>query len=348
VLVGLIVIWGGEMMSARGASSGMPSPAVLAELLQGCPLYLPTIDIPSSNLSLLLTPSVRTKHSSELYPKLQNDAFFVLRRDGAVIRCDQQGLFLRGDRLWELLTYLSPWFNGVLDLEQLCSSLEPDLKERLDALVRLLIESGVLRTVAPESEVTAALRNRFAAQLEIAEHWSGSGMASFQRFRRSAVLLVGSGLSFGTCASSLFRCGLRNLCTLNVEGKDQLKSARNVASELNATGVETLLEEVDRRAFTAEFKPPSFDVIAYCSDKAFVGDILMINRACCQVNSVFVPGLVAGGMAFMGPKILPSYQGCWLCSILRVLDGRRQGGATQPSTVDCRCAISCFFSTPRV
>jgi hypothetical protein len=317
---------------------------LLTELVKPPFPYQPIEDFPGWAEPGIFRPSVKDRPSDQIRPQLRNDVIYTPYRDGVLFRSDRQGFFLRGPRLYQLISYLAPWLTGEFSLSEIASPLNAVSRTKLDALIRLLVEGGILSADASEldSGVDSKLRTHFRKSLEVIDAIGGNGSKRFIRFRNSRVLLVGSGISFGTCASSLLRAGAKHLCVLNTEGNSEdLKSAICQVDATAATGIDASIETLHDVPALDGPRAGHFDIVAYCSDCGDFNDARFLNRVTCQEGRAFLPGLVVGSRSYMGPTIQPWSSGCWPCTILRVADDSKGD-----IRLDFRSFITAHFANP--
>jgi hypothetical protein len=316
----------------------------LSELLAPSFPYAPIDDDPGSMLSRLFRPTIRGRPSSQIWPKLCNDVVYVPHRDGVLFRCDRQPLFLRGPSVYSLITYLSRWLTGEFCLQEIASSLDDQSRRKLEGFIRLLAEAGILRvdSRAPDTGLDPKFSARFARQLEVIDALGGDAATRFLTFRNSRVLLVGSGRSFGACATSLLRFGAQQVIVLDTDGSNEhLEPAHREAAALNAAGIEASIIRLDDRIDRTGPNSCSFDLAVYCSDCGRFDDVHFLNRVFAQEGYRFMPCLVVGQRSYMGPLIEPWCPGCWTCSIMRRTDERKAEGGP-----DFRAFAAANFARP--
>lgn len=285
--------------------------------------YEPIDELPSTELTKLLRPSIRAKNPSEIHPKLRNDVLFFPVRDGVMLRSDQRSLYLRGDSIYPILTALAPLLSGYNTLQEICEDLKPPCREKLIKLIKLLLEGSILKDQPLEEfQLSENVRGRFKNQIEFIAHLAKDPLRRFEEFRQSRILLIGSGISFATCAASLIRYGLKELFALST-GADEpyLSEAVSVASELRSAGIESNLNLINRW----NLDPPEIDlkdlsILVYCTDTPSLFDLQLISRWSDEQGIRVLPGFVIGDQSIMGPAMEPETGGCWVCGLFRMVD----------------------------
>lgn len=283
----------------------------------------PIEEMPGTELTRLLRPSVRAKEPSEIHPRLRNDALFFPLRDGVMLRSDQQSFFLYGDSVYPMLNALAPLLSGEHSLQEICADLEPRSRESLIELINVLLEGGILKDQAQEKSLLRDdIRRRFKDQIEFIAHLANDPLHRFEEFRQSRLLLIGSGSSFARCAASLVGYGLKDLFALPTGADPQdLNGARSVASGLESEGIDASVRLVGR------FEPDSrlldlkkLSILVYCTDSPSLTDLQLISRWSDESCVRVLPGFVLGNQAIMGPAMEPEAGGCWVCGLFRIVD----------------------------
>src|ERR1044072_5361369 len=212
-----------------------------------------------------------------IHPKLRNDSTIFPTRDGVMFRNDYQNFFLQGEALYPVITALVPLCNGKRTLKEIISGFPDKTHETLTALVLTLIDRGVLKDQPPEADVplSDAIRERFSAQIEFIDAVADRPVERFATFRRSRVLLAGSGLSYAKCAASLIRYGLESLSLLPVGEASIVESIE-----------EARVSEFDVESSDFARLVDAADLVAYCSDRSSMSVLVRLNCECC-VNAHF-------------------------------------------------------------
>src|SRR5688572_15960547 len=153
------------------------------------------------------------RDASLIWPKLANDVVIIRRAESTFFRSDGGTFVARGADVYELVQQLAPLMTGMASLEEIAQHFPPAVRPRIERVIYALRDRGIVRNDYGRHvrRLPACLRTHFGAQLSLIEHLADAPEARFDRFRRSRVLLVGSGVAFQRCAAALVRNGLARL-----------------------------------------------------------------------------------------------------------------------------------------
>jgi hypothetical protein len=243
-----------------------------------------------------------------------SDTSYTLIQGGVLFRNDCRMMFFRGEKVIAWTSLLAASLDGENPAEDICSRVPGNEREQLLAFIHALKAERFLET--PQFLPDAALLREFRRPMEFLGHLAEDSAERFSAFRNGKLLLVGSGIPLQLCASTLLRSGLKQLHILPLAGGEQLESAEAAAQELRSKGIEA--QVVVLAWPQAIDKLPEFDLVAYCSDRVRLADILRIGRACDKCRRPFLPGIAVSNCSLMGPVIRHGSRGCWVCGLRRI------------------------------
>ena len=87
---------------------------------------------------------------------------------------------------------------------------------------------------------------------------------------------------------------------------------------LRQRGVETQLTRVNLAPSQPIDDLESYDIVVYCADDSSPKDILEMQQLCRSQNQKFLPAIVFGEQAILGPLVQPQQGLCWLCAQMRI------------------------------
>src|SRR4029077_2200563 len=149
------------------------------------------------------------------------------------------------------------------------------------------------------------------------EHHADKPLQRFAQFRRSKILLTGSGMPLRILALSLARNGLEKIILDSSAGQvEQFEEFSALIKEFDACGIPLKVERVPLDEVLAGGSR-SLNAICYVSDIADLRAMASINEYSCNNESPFLPGFLFGGKAFVGPLVRSGQLGCWMCALLR-------------------------------
>jgi putative thiazole-containing bacteriocin maturation protein len=282
----------------------------------------------SSSLEYMLPRATRSQEVRflmnelvQVRPKLKQDSVFLQTDDGVFLRSDETTFLLRGKSVYRWISILSPYMTGEYTIDQLCDGLEPAQRDTVVRLVNTLLQRGVLKNHLPEAPgmLPDEVRKQFNSQIEFIEHYADRPQERFKTFRESRVLLVGSGEAFTALATSLIRNGLRELFLAPTDGSEAyLKELEPEVSALCQHGVEIFTSTVGLELQDPSSRLGDYDIVAYCSDGASLKDVFNLNQRCIDEGRAFLPAIVFGGQAMIGPFVKQADRPCWLCLQMRL------------------------------
>lgn len=252
-------------------------------------------------------------------PKMLLDSVFLPTETGGVYFRSRGGSFTLNEAgTYELVTELVPRFLGKQTVAKLCDNLAAQRREPARKLITTLLERRIVIDHVEEiSDLSQAIRDKFAAQIEFIEHHADRPLARFSQFRHSRILLTGSGIPLRILALSLARNGLEKIIldsrVVEIERDDEFGALRK---EFELLGIPLTLERVSvDEVFAANSH--SITAICYASDVAALQQMASINRFSCANRVHLLPGFLFGGKAFVGPLVRSDQAGCWMCALLR-------------------------------
>lgn len=279
-----------------------------------------TLDQKRSSFEGFIRAEARRLPLNDIYPQWRN-ATIATPGDGfTMIRSDvDYAYFLPGTDSYERLCRLTPMLTGACSLEQICEANVAGEREEICRLICHLLDRGYLRN-NPLGDIRQfeKITQTFQEQIELIAHLADQPLARFARFRRSRVLLVGSGEPFVTCAASLIRYGLERLVLLNTsEIKDDLSPVWQAVRELQEAGQKaiavTLINELK-----ADLLEWDYGLVALATDRPVLREFGLLNRLCYRQSWSFLPAASFAGRTVMGPLLTSNTPGCWVCGLIRI------------------------------
>ncbi|MFC0436866.1 YcaO-like family protein [Kutzneria buriramensis] len=209
-------------------------------------------------------------------PRLKAGVFFApnTNGDGAVVSSGGEVVSLRGAATYVWLEKLAPRLTGDHTLEQLTAALPPVKADMVRRLVVALHDAKLLRDAAADEPHTLSADElrAYAAEIGFIEAYVDSPESRFERFRTARVLAVGAGPVLAAAVEAGERAGMRDI---------------TVAESVSAS----MIDDVD--------------VVLYASGDPVVADILDLDEWCAERATVFVPAVVVGDEAWVGPVCGP-------------------------------------------
>ncbi len=264
----------------------------------------------------------------ELRPRLRRDVVFADTGDGALLRHADAALVLKGTSAYRWVSTLVPYLDGGHTVADLCAGLGDARRGMVADIVRTLLDRGMARAVVPEqpTELPAAVRERFRAQIGFLDHYADGPLRRFAAFRSSRVLLAGSGTVALAAAACLLRNGLEAVDLLHPgDGAGVPEQLRAAAADLERSGCPATVRLVpppaagldgdgDRRGGPTK----RFDVVLALGDDLGPARLVELTRSAVAGGPALLPLLTVGGLAVLGPVVRPGGAPCWVCAMLRL------------------------------
>lgn len=209
-------------------------------------------------------------------PRLKAGVFFApnTNGDGAVVSSGGEVVTLRGAATYGWLEKLAPRLTGDHTLGQLTAVLPPAKAAMVERLVAALHEAKLVRDAAADEPHTLSADElrKYAAEIGFIEAYADSPESRFQRFRTARVLAVGTGPVLAAAVEAGERAGMRGI---------------TVAGSVDASRVDDA------------------DVVLYVSGSPDAAAVLDLDEWCAERGKVFVPAVVVGDEAWVGPVCGP-------------------------------------------
>ncbi|GHO49895.1 TOMM precursor leader peptide-binding protein [Ktedonospora formicarum] len=261
----------------------------------------------------------------DIRPKINQHIAYILDNEELLFVTDKLSLRFKGKAIIRWFERFGPYLNGEYTLEEICQGFNPSVREQIARFVHTLIEKGVLHDVIPEdaSLVSQAVSRHFHSQIELLNHLTPTPLQSFNTFRESRVLLMGSGDALIALSLSLLRNGLK---TLSILPTDQINDHKSYVPALNSqvehllkNGVEASVSLIEETFLTSFEGLRDYDLVVYCSERSSPKILFELNRRCVDEHVAFFPSFLYAGTSFIGPFVSPDKPTpCWVCAQMRL------------------------------
>lgn len=240
-------------------------------------------------------------------PKLKALVYYAPTSDGVVIRSWSDEFELKGKNMYDWMERLVPYLNGEQTVEQLTASLPETQKQAIEQLLQELVSRSVVVDAASDAEVTLSARELelYKQTLLFLECQCDEGRARFRAFRKSRVLLLGSGRVHVSLVRSLLRMGLRTPIFSHQADVD----VRRMVDEWKAQDED--FQPLWSFGKNGVYAKP--DLVVWASDGSSESETLPWMERCRREG---LPLLVAGILAdygAVGPVMDADSKSSWLC-----------------------------------
>lgn len=259
--------------------------------------------------------------SEDFRPRFRRDALFAESDDGAYLQRPGDEFRLRGPSVYRWLSTLVPHLTGEHTVARLTDGLSESHRTALTRLIATLAERGYVHAdragIADRS--SPAVRERFGRQIEYVAHLAPDGGASFDAFRETRLLLLGSDALVTAVGTGLLQNGSAAV-DLGEHTPAAAQRLRAEAERLRASGCACTVRELASQDLdTADFATEYDLVVAAGTD---VRRLLALNERVREAGPPLLPLLVLDDRAVAGPLSGPDHGPCVRCMLLRQSSAR--------------------------
>lgn len=241
--------------------------------------------------------------------KLRDHTYYVPTSDGIWMLTPEREVVLTGPSIFQWIDRLAPYLNGRHTLAELTATLPAGHRQMVERIITALTERGAVVEVRPAARpvrpLTAGECQLYAREIDLLGSFCALGEQSFQAFRDSVIMLVGSGRMITETARAALSSGSRELhvavsaedlatqralaeCELRANQRDRHQRLILTAGELADTG--WLTEQVT-----------GADLVVYAADTPELDQARIIDLACSRAGVAFVAAVNAGDHTWIGP-----------------------------------------------
>ncbi|HEX7733272.1 MAG TPA: TOMM precursor leader peptide-binding protein [Ktedonobacteraceae bacterium] len=260
--------------------------------------------------------------------KCKADTCYIPTADGVYLCGNESRLALKGKSLYPLLVHLVPHLNGEITLEELTGELDGDKKRMVMNLLEKLFTHRFLIDKSQNQPHTLAPRELedYAPNIAFIESFQASAAARFELFRKTHLLLIGSGSALAALIQAGFRCGAGRISAMMMPD-----GSRQEAAEVLAACASTEVDLLEAAAWEDEAEMraaiQACDVVLYLAEWPLVEPARLLNRLCVEQRKTLMQALLVDDQAWLGPLVSNAHNGCWECAWRRLQ-------ANQPQLAD--------------
>ncbi len=241
--------------------------------------------------------------------KLRDDAYYAPTSDGICILTNRGEVVLTGPSIFQWVDRLAPYLDGRHTLAELTAALPADRKNMTERVINALRERGVVVETGEDTDQAHPLtddeRRLYRREIDFLGYFGPSAERSFQAYRDSVAVLVGSGRMLVETMEAALRSGARRLrvavtgecpanmillaeCERRARQRDPQQRITHIAADLADEG--QLSDAVD-----------AADIVVYACDRAAFDPARTLDRVCARVGVPFVSAILADDHAWLGP-----------------------------------------------
>jgi len=264
-----------------------------------------------------LDPSMRLK--------VRGDTFFLPSSDGSVYFRNNIGSFrMEGSTIDQWIEKLIPVFNGEHSMHEITDGLTEQYREHVYEIAKVLYANGYVQDVSQDMPhlLPKNIVKQYEAQIEFLDSFDGSGAYRFELFRKSSVLVVGTGDFLVSLVKSLLESGLPQLHFINMNSE--------TTGPKRITELEQHYRQFDSEVKVDEISMPKdegvewssvvqpYDAVFYVSDTEGEAELHSLNQVCRHKNKVLLPAVILGQAGLAAPLSYSNLEGDWESARRRV------------------------------
>jgi bacteriocin biosynthesis cyclodehydratase domain-containing protein len=244
--------------------------------------------------------------------KLRRDAAFLQTEKGILFRSRKGSFSFQSRTIYRTFRQLLPHLSGQYTGDDVLRALRPEAQGPTGELLRKLLEYEVLQSVDREDAalLSSSLATAFSPQIEYLEHTADHPAARFLQFRKSRILLLGSGPTLASAGSALLRNGLARI-GIESNHRAEITELAHLCREQAERGVECELDT------GADHDPADFDLVLYCSARPNLQHLFALNQRAASGSFRLLPAVILNGFLVVGPLVQAGHRGCLQCAWLR-------------------------------
>lgn len=253
-------------------------------------------------------------------PKLLFDVQYQRQNNGIGFSSRRGRFVVAGRSAYEVMVGLAPYLTGKISVEEICRQLNPLHLDMAVELIKTLHDYGCLVDRSMEAtDLGEDIQQRFAAQIEFIGQFADSPLARFERFRKSRILVSGSGFAAESVIAAFARNGLESL--LCDRQSVEPEGIRQLLVDCRSSNPQFRLEAVDGQAvLQCGSSGKKLDVCCYAADKTDPQAVANMFHASRAHEIPFIPALFLTGKGFVGPLSNGVSGPCWFCLLMRRCD----------------------------
>lgn len=267
--------------------------------------------------------------------KINRDTFVYPQNNGGVyLRNNVTSIQMDGNTIEQWLQKLIPMLDGNRSMEQITDGLPDPYKEQVFKIAEVLYKNGFVRDTSQDlpHQLSPALLEKYASQIEFIDHLSHSGAHRFQIYRESKVAVIGCGPLLTSLTASLLQSGLPAFTIIHKslnqnetkKLQEQIKTAKKEEPESSI-----MLLPFNENNFTEDLK--NVEYVLYANGDENIDKLLMVQNICSEQSKSFLPVTLQNNQAFVGPFVLSESAACWKTASLRLGKKSNEGNKSIPS-----------------
>jgi hypothetical protein len=252
--------------------------------------------------------------------KLRDDAYYAPTDAGIYILTNHGEIVISGPSIFQWVDRLAPYLNGRHTLAELTAAMPADRKKMTERVITALCERGVVVEEGEEAEgeeaaeddkdaprhpLTDGERRLYRREIDFLGYFGPSAERSFQAYRDRVVVLLGTGRLLVEIVEAALLSGSRRLrVAVTGQGPPEMillaecerrAKRRDPRQRITYTAADPADEEQLSDVVAGA------DIVVYACDCAGFDQARTLDRVCAQAGVPFVPAILVGDHAWLGP-----------------------------------------------
>ncbi|WP_144699780.1 bacteriocin maturation protein [Fictibacillus phosphorivorans] len=281
--------------------------------------------------------------------KMNRDTFVYPQNNGGVyLRNNITSIQMEGNTIEQWLEKLIPMLDGNRSLEEITDGLPDPYKEQVFKIAEVLYTNGFVRDTSQDlpHQLSTAVLEKYASQIEFIDHLSHSGAHRFQNYRESKIAVIGCGPLLYSLTQSLIQSGVPAFTILHTNLKQsEIKKLQDFIKTATTRNPETNITLAPLKPDTCLNDLKNFDYVLYGHENEDSEQLSMIQNICSSQSKSFLPVTLRNNQAFVGPFIISDSAACWRSAFLRLRnrDNSENSASSSSSTVSMLLANVAVF-----
>lgn len=245
--------------------------------------------------------------------KFRGDTFYLPTPEGVYLRNNRDTFFIKEKAVYRWLELLVPYLDGHTTLEEITADFPPERKAAVDNIMHALLNIAVVKDTTGDQPhtLTQTEEELYTAEIAFIDAFCDSAAYRFEQFRKSRILLIGSGFTFTSLVHATLQSGVREIAVVATDEcpSDQhyhrapLHTFRPHDPRQRLTDI-SIAQWDDEAEIRTALSP--FNIVIHVSDQPMLARARMLNTICLMQKKVFIQAAIVDDRAWIGPLVHPS------------------------------------------
>ncbi|AST91030.1 MULTISPECIES: hypothetical protein [Sutcliffiella] len=221
------------------------------------------------------------------YPRLKNDVNILETKDGLVLKRKKEYIYIKGNTaLKDFIYKVAASLDGQKTIEEVQSKFDENAKKIIQVIQHLESKKFLHNNYENIINSQSIVYSQHKTTIDYISNYQEDGLARFQHFRNSKILIIGSGMSWESIIDNLSNLGMKELHVLQMHGRsEQLCQEWNLPSERH-NGSDTAIVKINEIPSTEV--AADYDLIIHVQDNFDREDYIFIDTKIQTANLIHV------------------------------------------------------------